>query len=1009
MANNLGYTTNTRDVDIVVFLDIIKGDIKKLIRKYGHRNCGLRQEDLCEEIKKVIPQKKKIVFEIMDIHGKKKWGNDWNRVRNGFLNKLYEEEGFINMCFPKKYTKNPSLDQLLLKHIDFCKKKDERRATLEKTSEYSECVNYNSWIETERKSFTMEYLRNVSNFKSQTVNKYFSTKKHPSGHDPRETYQRSKLDCEIYNPTSNRYQKKTVEKALKNKPQPPRVPNIIRVSQGKDERTATDKDSESAKTKPEENTFPKPKPRTPDSRIPSPSKTQIVGTSTVQDTPVKTKDLGSPVNKKGEKEGETSIKSVPPTNDPPTAQAVPPHAKSSPLSPKDTIPKTATQSVPLPTITTSLFSTPTTVENVTLRQTTVTSPSLTITSNSSLKSGIPSLTDQHPPPLPPATEGHDNVSHTTPGTSSDTHAITHPAISVPSTTPVDSSLSQLQVPVLNASPVVTAPEVLGTPASSSASTITTTFTTTTASTATVTIPTMSTMQNPISSTNEASRILNIPEPPPYQAPSGSKVAAPATDPQQTPLSSPTPRAGNPTPPVKVQTDRDTEAKSTSDLLSKPKNSIQVPGTQLSKDTNQASRHPSITSGTIPDNNVQKKPHQIDQQNNTSAVQHPPNTGVVLPPYDKSGDTVKTVKVNTKAISRDDSTVRTNKNDNPNIIPEGIPPLTHIIPTFLDLKRIFEIPEKPTYEYPNITVHEWEHPNLVKQRGKNNVYIKLLKINRYKQEIQKRKKKKKTTLIEVHMEIFEEYKKDEWELHKGDFLEICLLGFVNEENDAYSKLPNSELSVNNIKNEKTIEDIQKHKILWNNWIENHRNILEQWKKEAWFQILKNKWRNEEQIYKEKNNKLQENMLNEQETYSIVSQKEIWKQWISKQATLIDMFNKEDWFKSMVYAQNKEKDNYHINEYNNISVTSKTGLKNEKMNHEQGRSKNIIQKLMVQIHMMVLEECIKEDIMKNKEISIDNYIKCINDKNNYEQKSYIPECASDGFNVSEFKEINTYVNK
>ncbi|SBT83244.1 STP1 protein, partial [Plasmodium ovale] len=209
--------------------------------------------------------------------------------------------------------------------------------------------------------------------------------------------------------------------------------------------------------------------------------------------------------------------------------------------------------------------------------------------------------------------------------------------------------------------------------------------------------------------------------------------------------------------------------------------------------------------------------------------------------------------------------------------------------------------------------------------------------------------------------------------------------------------------------KTIEDIQKQEILWNNWIENHRNIVEQWKEKEWFHILKNKWRNEQQKYKEKNDKLRENILNEQETHSIVSQKDIWKQWISKQATLIDLFNKEDWFKLIVCVQNKEKDNYHINEYNNTSVTSKTGLKNEKMNHEQGRSKNIIQKLMVQIHMMVLEECIKEDIIKHKELCIDNFIEDIHNQYNYDEKRNIPQCDTDDFDVPEYEEIHTSRNK
>ncbi|SBT57145.1 STP1 protein [Plasmodium ovale wallikeri] len=367
---------------------------------------------------------------------------------------------------------------------------------------------------------------------------------------------------------------------------------------------------------------------------------------------------------------------------------------------------------------------------------------------------------------------------------------------------------------------------------------------------------------------------------------------------------------------------------------------------------------------------------------------------------------------------------TQSNNKPSIIPTKFPPLTSIIPTIYtpfglllgrrrkrkkqDLRRTFVIPEEFIYESPNIALHEREDHNLLEQTVKNEEYVKLLKINRYKEEMQKRKKENKKTLIEVHMEVLEEYKSDEWELHKGDFLEICVRGFINEENETYQKFPNSKLTINNI-NEKTIEDIKKQEILWNNWIENHRNILEQWKKEDWFQNLKNEWKKEQQIYKEKNNKLQKNISNEQDTHSIVSQKEIWKQWISKQAALIDMFIKEDWFKSIIYAQDKEKDNYRINEYNNITITTETQLKNEKSNQEYSRSKDIIQKLMVQIHMMVLEECIKEEMIKHKEVCIDNFIEDIHNQNNYDEKRSIPQSDTDNFKVPEFEEIHTSRNK
>ncbi|SBT58748.1 PIR Superfamily Protein [Plasmodium ovale wallikeri] len=121
MVDNLGYTIHTRDIPIGVFLDMIKGDIKKLIQTYGHRNCGLRYEDVCKQIQTIITTKKTIISRPMDDHGRGKLNSEWSTKKNVFLKKLFEEEGFINKCIPKKYTNNPSLNELLSKHID-CKR-----------------------------------------------------------------------------------------------------------------------------------------------------------------------------------------------------------------------------------------------------------------------------------------------------------------------------------------------------------------------------------------------------------------------------------------------------------------------------------------------------------------------------------------------------------------------------------------------------------------------------------------------------------------------------------------------------------------------------------------------------------------------------------------------------------------------------------------------------------------------------------------------------------------------
>ncbi|SBS98793.1 hypothetical protein POVCU1_048800, partial [Plasmodium ovale curtisi] len=333
MDDYSGYTTLTHHIPIDMFFFIITNPIKKLIHKYGHKNCGLRHEELCEEIKKIISHNRKIELKHMNQDGRQKWISDWDSKRNEFFNRLFEEEGFINMCFPKqKFTNIPSLNQLISKHIDFCKKKDERRATLEKTSEYSECVNYNSWIETEKKSFTREYLSNVKDYKLPAVKKYFSTKEHPRGHDPLETYRNSKMNCHKYNPTSRSYPQIPIANRPTDKLQPSMEPNIIRDSQGKDVKSVTQGDSASAKTKPGTNTFPNAKAPIVDSQLSSPSKTQPDGIPTAQDTPVKPKDPVSSVNVEGEKKESTTIHHQPPTGMPPTIK-VEASPKDSALSP----------------------------------------------------------------------------------------------------------------------------------------------------------------------------------------------------------------------------------------------------------------------------------------------------------------------------------------------------------------------------------------------------------------------------------------------------------------------------------------------------------------------------------------------------------------------------------------------------------------------------------------------------------------------------------------------------
>ncbi|SBT59131.1 hypothetical protein POVWA2_092040 [Plasmodium ovale wallikeri] len=282
MAGDSGYATNLRVIPIDFFVDMIKDGIKTLIHTYGHKDCGLRHKELCEEIKKIIFNNKKILYEHMDSPSKKEWDTKWDRQRNGIFHKLFDNEGFINMCFPLKKIVNQSIYQLKSKHIKFCKEKEVRRAALVEKPEYNVCIQYNRWIDSQRTAFTNEYLENVKNFKRKSVNKSFITKEHPGGHDPRPTYHNSKLDCTQYNSPPYSYSKKPVEKAPPISLHSPSPPTVGQKSQGKTGSSATDQDNGSAETKLEENKFPIPKSHIPDSQISSLSKTQRGGTSNVK-------------------------------------------------------------------------------------------------------------------------------------------------------------------------------------------------------------------------------------------------------------------------------------------------------------------------------------------------------------------------------------------------------------------------------------------------------------------------------------------------------------------------------------------------------------------------------------------------------------------------------------------------------------------------------------------------------------------------------------------------------
>ncbi|ETW32814.1 hypothetical protein PFTANZ_06466 [Plasmodium falciparum Tanzania (2000708)] len=239
-----------------------------------------------------------------------------------------------------------------------------------------------------------------------------------------------------------------------------------------------------------------------------------------------------------------------------------------------------------------------------------------------------------------------------------------------------------------------------------------------------------------------------------------------------------------------------------------------------------------------------------------------------------------------------------------------------------------------------------------------------------------------TVIEIHMKIIEEDKKQEWEKNKGDFLQICRQEFLNE--NQYNRNENSRFV-----NDYMVQDnymIKRQNGIWNKCIERNRYILEKWKKEKWFEKLKNQWKNEQNIY-----------VNTREVYSnindetnvkeinplIEGEKVLWKKWLRNQKGLLDKYNEEFWFKKLFEDYEKEVENdddddyyyYHmsVNQQGKHPEDLITLNKISNQSLQKFKKNKLITTMWIEIHMMILEECKEEEVQLNKELFLDSCIK------------------------------------
>ncbi|KAI4836255.1 STP1 protein [Plasmodium brasilianum] len=257
---------------------------------------------------------------------------------------------------------------------------------------------------------------------------------------------------------------------------------------------------------------------------------------------------------------------------------------------------------------------------------------------------------------------------------------------------------------------------------------------------------------------------------------------------------------------------------------------------------------------------------------------------------------------------------------------------------------------------------------------NEEEIKKIKINEFTKNINlsNRKKERSKTIIELHMEVLEEFRKEEWENNKEEFLEICIDGITKKEYITNTNLANDKNIMENIKSS---SDIKKQNIHWNKWIERHRNISEKLKNVDWFNNLKNEWK-KELLYIQEMEELKKKCSNENyNTLYLEREKNLWKQWISKKAILIDQYLEQDCFKESSEDSHNTSDEC-LNEYTKSYVSL---LNIEEFQHKENYEElykyiktKLLTKLGVLVFMTIFEECKKELNFENRESYLDSSI-------------------------------------
>ncbi|SBT85815.1 STP1 protein [Plasmodium malariae] len=253
-------------------------------------------------------------------------------------------------------------------------------------------------------------------------------------------------------------------------------------------------------------------------------------------------------------------------------------------------------------------------------------------------------------------------------------------------------------------------------------------------------------------------------------------------------------------------------------------------------------------------------------------------------------------------------------------------------------------------------------------------IKKIKINELTKNVNlsKRTRDRSKIIVEVHMEVLEEFRNKEWENIQDEFLEICIDEFTKEDNITFPNLIDDDLIIENIK---CISDIKKQNILWNKWIQRHRNLSQNLKKDDWFNNLKDEWKREVSYIQEME-EIKKKSSNENQKVSFLErEKDIWRQWISKKGMILQQHLDLYWNNGLAEEFRNISDEW-VNEdtKNYVSLLNVQELQHKENYEELCKyiKKKLLTKFCILVLITVLEEYKNEVNLENRESYLDRSI-------------------------------------